>query len=133
MHAPCRFPTPQTGSRLLVVDDQPEIRETLAEILEEEGFEVETAANGRAALECLQRAGCPCLVLLDLMMPVMSGWEFVVRLRGDARLARTPFILLTGIGDARQHADELGASGYLDKPVDLTQLLRLVHRYAAPQ
>ena len=127
MHAPF----PQSGSRLLVVDDQPEIRSPpyRPEILEEEGFQVDTAANGRAALECLHRAGCPCPVLLDLMMPVMNGWEFVVRLRGDPGLARTPFIVLTGVGDARRHADDLGASAYLDKPVDLGQLLALVHAH----
>jgi CheY-like chemotaxis protein len=106
---------------VLVVDDDPDILQTLALCLSTEGYHVLMAANGQEALEVLAREK-PACVLLDLMMPVMDGWQFVSEL--EARGARRmPILVLSADRAVQQHSIKLRAEGYLAKPFDLEDLL----------
>jgi two-component system, chemotaxis family, chemotaxis protein CheY len=113
---------------VLVVDDDPDILEALSEILEAEGFEVRRAKNG---LEALERLGptAPDLVLLDLMMPVMDGWEFAQKMRQKDEYGRVPIIVLSADRNVGNKAKEIGAVGHLAKPFELNDLLDMVRSY----
>ncbi|MFT3772792.1 MAG: response regulator [Minicystis sp.] len=108
---------------VLVVDDDPDIRETLREVIEAEGFSVETAANGRAALEALIMGLRPSLIVLDLMMPSMSGWDVLSAIRGDRALADIPVAVVSASGS---RTPPPGATHFLRKPIDIDALLDLV-------
>ena len=112
---------------ILVVDDEDEIRELVAIVLMDEGYEVETAVNGVAALDLIRRRR-PRLVLLDLNMPVMSGWELHERLRTEG--AGIPVVFMTAGNQAREEARRHQANGFLAKPFDLDELLNTVARFA---
>ena len=101
----------------------------IAATLRDEGYVVAEAENGRLALEWLQRNSDPCLVLLDLWMPVMSGMELRERMVQDPRLAALPLVVVSAAGDGKARAEEMGAIGYLRKPLDLQDLLATVERY----
>lgn len=118
-----------SGSNVvLVVDDDPDILEALSEILEAEGFEIRRARNGKEALEKLE-PDPPQLILLDLMMPVMDGWEFAQRLRQlPPRVANIPIIVLSADRNVSNKAAEIGAVGHLAKPFELNDLLDMVRR-----
>ena len=116
------------GSRVLVVDDDPDILDALSEILEVEGYQVDRARNGREALQRLEQAA-PDLVLLDLMMPVMDGWEFARSLGPEAR---PPIIVLSADRNVSAKAREIGALGWLAKPFELSELLAAVRRAVPP-
>jgi len=110
--------------RVLVVDDDQDILDALSEILEVEGYTVQRARNGREALQRLEQ-GLPDLVLLDLMMPVMDGWEFARSLGpGD----RPSIIVLSADRNVSSKAKEIGALGWLAKPFELSELLAAVRR-----
>jgi len=111
--------------RVLVVDDDEDIRETLSEILGANGFEVSTASNGREALARL-RATPHALVVLDLMMPVMTGWEFREAQMRDAAIATVPVIVISA-ARAPRHVD---AVAFLPKPFDVDRLLDLARAHA---
>ena len=108
---------------ILVVDDEYDIRDLIAEALALEGFDVSTASNGKDALE-QARANPPDLILLDLMMPVMSGWEFMEAQRGDPELAGIPVLVVTASFDS----EVAGAAALMRKPFDLDSLLPTVAR-----
>ena len=118
---------PGVARRVLVVDDDPDILDALSEILEVEGYDVQRARNGREALQRLEH-WLPDLVLLDLMMPVMDGWEFARSLTPDAR---PPIIVLSADRNVSVKAKEIGALGWLAKPFELSELLAAV-RGAVP-
>src|SRR5579872_6621682 len=104
--------SPVNGSGvILIVDDHEDIRESLGEVLSEEGFRVALAANGREALKYLNDNDPPCLILLDLMMPVMNGYEFRSWQRENTELARIPVAVLSGREDAPQTAAEMQTIG----------------------
>ncbi len=109
---------------MLVVDDDDDIREVIAEILRTEGYAVTCASNGLKALEELHKAPRPDLVLLDLIMPVMSGWEVLEQLQIEEGLARIPVVVVSAMHAA-------GAREHLAKPVDLERLLSTVDRLTA--
>jgi CheY-like chemotaxis protein len=113
---------------ILVVDDDPSIRDTVTAILESEGYPVATAVNGEEALRTLE-SDPPSLVLLDMRMPVMDGWTFVRSLR--ERGVAPPIVVMTAAQDAHRWASEIGAAGYLPKPFDLLKLLTVVERFRA--
>jgi chemosensory pili system protein ChpA (sensor histidine kinase/response regulator) len=117
---------------IMIVDDDEDIRDVVGMLLQLEGFQVATAKDGLDALEKLQAGLRPALVLLDMMMPRMDGETLLTTLRADPELARQPVAVMSGHHAARQKALELGASGCLVKPVELEDLLRLVHRFATP-
>ena len=103
----------------LVADDEPHIGRIIKMKLEQQGlFEVTLAYDGREALEVLRREGDIGLVLLDLMMPYLSGLDVLAEMKRDDRLKRVPTIVLTAAGQEQQHhmAMELGASEFLTKP-----------------
>jgi len=112
---------------ILVVDDDPDILEALSEILEAEGFEIRRARNGKEALERLE-PDPPKLILLDLMMPVMDGWEFAQRLRQKTNLPRIPIIVLSADRNVGNKALDIGAVGHLAKPFELNDLLEMVKK-----
>jgi CheY-like chemotaxis protein len=117
---------------VLVVDDDEDIRLILQDTLELGGYEVACAADGRAAIDYLKEAAAPpSLVLLDLMMPVMSGWEFRDEQRGDERLSGIPVVILTASRAANVGSAAEGAADVLYKPVDLDRLLSVVDRCSA--
>jgi two-component system response regulator MprA len=111
--------------RVLVVDDQEAIRDTLQTALDDEGYTVECAANGREALEVLARSK-PCVILLDLMMPVMDGWAFceAQRRSGD----QTPIVLLSAAGRLDEQARELCAAAFIPKPFDLDRVISTIEK-----
>lgn len=112
---------------ILVVDDDPDILEALSEILEAEGFEIRRARNGKEALERLE-PDPPKLILLDLMMPVMDGWEFAQRLRQRPTMAGIPIIVLSADRNVGTKAQDIGAVGHLAKPFELNDLLEMVRK-----
>jgi CheY-like chemotaxis protein len=115
---------------VLIVDDDPDILDMMGLLLENAGYEVQTALDGARALDRLGDGVRPAIILLDLMMPVMDGWSFRDHQRRDPAIARIPVVVLTGDGHADDKARALGAEGYLRKPVELAELLAMVERYA---
>lgn len=103
---------------ILIVEDDDAIRETLQALLEQRDYDVTTAANGREALESLA-ARRPNLILLDLMMPVLDGWEFLKRLNNDEDLADIPVLVVSAATDRVPR----GHQGFFRKPLDLSGLL----------
>ncbi|AFE10392.1 response regulator [Corallococcus sp. CA054B] len=116
---------------VLVVDDDPDILEALSEILEAEGFEIRRARNGKEALERLE-PDPPHLILLDLMMPVMDGWEFAQRMRQKPDFAGIPIIVLSADRNVGSKAKDIGAMGHLAKPFELNDLLSMVRQSLNP-
>ena len=114
---------------ILVVEDHADLREMLAVLLESEGFQVQTAANGKEALDSL-KAGRPSVILLDLMMPVMSGDEFRRRQLQQPEVADVPVICMTAAHDGPQRAARLKAAQYFQKPVDFDRLITAVRELA---
>jgi CheY-like chemotaxis protein len=107
------------------------MRESIAEILEGEGYSVGCAANGSEALAFLRNAHrLPSLILLDLMMPVMNGWEFREKQQSDATLAEIPVIVLSGDANAAHEANRLRVAASANKPVSIAHLLALVERFS---
>lgn len=117
---------------MLVVDDDADIRETMAGVLEDEGYEVRLAEDGRAALAVLETCA-PQVIVLDLMMPVMNGEEFRQNQLRDPALASIPVIVISAAYDAPVVASKLKADGFLPKPTRATDFLRAVHRIASPR
>jgi len=114
---------------VLVIDDDPDILEVTRFVLENAGYRVATAANGADALASLRGKAKPGLILLDLMMPVMNGWEFRAEQTRDPELASVPVVIITGAGNAAARAAPAGVAGLLEKPVELDTLLSAVGRY----
>ena len=113
---------------VLVVDDDLDIRETLREVIEAEGFQVSCAANGAEAMHLLGNGSRPDLIILDLMMPVMSGWEFLTKMRGEEALAGIPVAVVSASGG---RTPPVGATCFLRKPVDLDTILELIRKHGA--
>jgi CheY-like chemotaxis protein len=107
---------------VLVVDDDPDLRESVQDLLEENGYQVHTAANGREALEALERLPGVCILLLDWMMPVMSGEEFLEQLRQWPEAKRPAVLIVSASGAVRAE----GVAGTLKKPFSIDDLLALV-------
>jgi CheY-like chemotaxis protein len=120
--------TKVAGREILIVEDDKDIRDGLAEILEDEGYVVVHATNGVEGLKYLRAGGRPALILLDLMMPIMDGWQFRTEQLMDPVLAPIPVIVLTADGDALPKASLLQAVCGLPKPVRLKDLMAAVQR-----
>jgi CheY-like chemotaxis protein len=112
--------------RVLVVDDDDDLRDVLAEFFRIEGYDVAGAGNGEEALAYLQGNSPPCVILLDLMMPVMTGPEFRQRQLGDPGMAAIPVVVLSAAYDAAHQAETLKAHRCFGKPLDLFRLLETV-------
>ncbi len=113
---------------VLVVDDDDAIRDSLSMLLEDEGYPVATASNGREALDYLHRGPRPCLILLDLKMPVMNGQEFRLAQQRDRTLSAIPVAVISAHVTKQVHV-EVAAEAFLPKPVDIAVLLQTVERY----
>ena len=106
---------------VLVVDDDSDVRASVAQLLELEGFAVDTAKNGQEALDKLRSGVQPGVVLLDLMMPVMNGLELLNQLRAEPDLRKPPVIVISA--NRGYDADDLGVSAVVRKPFDVDHLL----------
>jgi CheY-like chemotaxis protein len=113
---------------VLVVDDDKDIRETLQELIEDEGYEVSTARNGSEALERI-RERRPGLVVLDLFMPGMDGPEFRRRQLADPAVAGVPVVVISAAAGLEERVASMRPSAHLEKPIDLDELLHLISRY----
>ena len=124
-------PTPAT---ILVVDDDRDFRDFLALVLRAEGFVVELAEHGLAAMRALRalryRRTLPHLILLDLTMPVMDGRAFRAVQRQDPAYCAIPVVVISGDADGREQAAALGVAGYLRRPASVEQLIAAVDRHA---
>ncbi len=111
---------------ILVVEDNDDVREMMTVTLEYEGHNVHTAANGRQALAQLENGLYPCVILLDLMMPVMNGWELRSALQGDQRFKEIPLVVISAAGgDLISQA----AGIFIPKPINVDTLLDVVCDY----
>lgn len=117
------------STRILVVDDNAALRENLAEALELEGCVVDTVADGHAALAALGREPLPSVVILDMMMPGLSGPELVGRIRADTRLAQLKIILATGMPTP---SDAFPVDAVLHKPFGVAELVGAVEGLLGP-
>jgi CheY-like chemotaxis protein len=118
---------PGAPEHVLVVDDDLAILESLRDLLEDTGYAVSTAASGEDALTRLHDADPPEVILIDLMMPGMDGWELTARVRADPALRDIPIVIMSAGGEAL-FATAPFAEAYLPKPVQTRQLLQIVHR-----
>lgn len=116
---------PALTRSVLVVDDDEDVRDSVALVLREEGYQVETAANGKEALELLDRIPAPAVMLLDLMMPVMSGWQTLEKLRDRPG---APAVVVVS---ASLTPPPAGVAGYVPKPIDVERLLSQVSELAS--
>jgi CheY-like chemotaxis protein len=110
--------TKRATAEILVVDDDREVRESMVDLLELEGYSVRTAGTGREALDSCAADGCPDLILLDLEMPVMDGWQFSREVRGLKHLRRVPVMITSG-----STAEPPEAAAVMTKPLDERALL----------
>jgi CheY-like chemotaxis protein len=114
---------------ILLVEDDDEVRASLAAVLEDEGYPVDLARNGREALEHLRTGEPPRLILLDLMMPVMDGWQFCAAQAEDPALAPIPVVVISASSNLRQSISSLHVADYLPKPIEVPQLINAVQRF----
>ena len=121
---------PKTGQLVMVIDDDEDIRAGLSGLLEDAGFRVVAFGDGKQGLAYLADGELPCLIILDLMMPVMDGWRFRVEQLMNPALASVPVIVITAGGTASRGPD-LGVE-VVAKPFDTTVLLEMVRRHCAP-
>jgi CheY-like chemotaxis protein len=120
-----------TAPRVLAVDDEPALRELAVAVLEDEGFDVRAAADGRQALTVL--AAWPAdVILLDLTMPVMDGWAFLEARRGDPALAAIPVVVMSAARPGRPALRALDVARVLPKPSDLDVVCRALAEASAP-
>ena len=117
-------------ANILIVEDDPDILSSLAEAIREEGFEVETAANGYQALARLESQQ-PDLIFLDLMMPLMDGWKFLEIARQRFPEMAAPVVLLSAVHNLTEEARRLGVTAFLSKPFDLEDVARMAHSLTA--
>ena len=125
---------PIPAGNVLIVEDDPDVREMLTTLLATEGFNVVAAEDGLEALHLLRAVrhrapDAPCLVLLDLMMPRFGGSEFRRAQLGDPTVANVPIAVMSGATDLEQRAEAMGAVATLMKPLDSEVLIEVVRRY----
>lgn len=123
---------PAAEKMVMVVEDDADLRDGIAYLLEASGYEVIAAADGEEALDRLRHGARPCLILLDLLMPRKDGFQFRTEQMRDATFSHIPTIAYSGIytgSGLRQKATALGITTVLEKPVDYDTLLDLVERH----
>jgi CheY-like chemotaxis protein len=116
-----------TSRRILVIEDDQAIRDMLQLTLQMEGYDVQTAGDGREALELLRKGPLPGMILLDLMMPGMNGFEFAAQARMDADLSRIPIVVLTAFPERAEGIPN--ARRVLAKPVEFEQLFGVLREF----
>lgn len=125
---PAAIPTKDLGHSILLVEDDDFIRQEISEALEDEGYHVAKAAHGKEALAILDKGVKPAVVLLDLMMPVMNGWEFLKAFKKNDAFSGIPVIILSAFAD---RATIIGgdAISVLRKPISLTALFHVIEEH----
>ena len=118
------------SKEVLIVEDDPDIQDNLRILLEFEGYQVHSVANGAEALQYFESGHLPALVLLDLMMPIMNGWEFLTACQKDPRFAKIPVVVLSAIANKDI---AYGATDFLRKPVSLDALLEKLDKLCRAQ
>lgn len=124
------YPKLGTG-RILLIEDDADLRDALSQILRDEGYEVVGAANGRDAIDRLRGGQRVDVILLDLTMPVMNGWQFRAEQREDPLLSRIPVIVISAGNDLSAQMPVLGLEEYIRKPIRLETLLDSLARHCA--
>ena len=119
------------STQILIVEDDADVRDTMVQVLESEGFSVCATRDGREALDVLRAGLRPGLILLDLMMPVMNGWQFRAGTERDPELASIPVVLVSALDPGTERTASIAAAGFLHKPFDLDDLLGVVQRAVA--
>lgn len=120
----------RTGKRVMIIEDEADVRESLAAVLETEGYPVIEAEHGLDALQHLRTAADEvCMILLDLFMPVMNGWAFRDEQVRDPVLAAIPVVVITADPAAARRAAALGVVDAMTKPIDFERLLTLVAKH----
>jgi two-component system, chemotaxis family, chemotaxis protein CheY len=114
------------GQFVLVIEDDADCLDALVDVLAYDGYTVNTACNGLEAIQKLESEATPDVILVDLMMPVMNGWQFMKRLRADERFKNIPVIVLSADGRLDKWRGELDAASCLAKPLELEPLLAAV-------
>lgn len=114
------------NKKTLVIEDDKAIRDSLKFVLEFEGYKVFTAANGKEGIDLLLKIPRPCLILLDLMMPVMNGWEFIETMGKNTTLSNIPVIVVSAF---TERAKDINAKAIMKKPVDIFELLNIVKEH----
>ena len=122
---------PEHRHSVLLVEDDHDSRDALQTLLTVHQHEVVCAGDGDEALSLVRRGFEPCVILLDLMMPRKSGWQFRDEQLRAPDLARIPVVLLSGAGALADKAKALGVTEYLDKPIDVTVLLAIIDRHCS--
>jgi len=117
--------------RVMVVDDDRDLRESIADLLADDGYEVVPAEHGQDALDQLRAGASPQVILLDLMMPEVDGYEFRARQLADPRIADIPVIAMSASGGEGPRIHELRARAFLRKPFDFNVLLALIEQHAS--
>lgn len=117
---------------ILIVDDEPDLRNTLKDLLEIYGYSVITASNGKEALDLLKTTEAPCLMLLDLMMPIMNGWEVLQTLKQEhqAILGSMPIVVISAAADVSGIEENFGCE-LMRKPLNMQKLTSLASRYCS--
>lgn len=113
---------------ILIIEDNPAVVDTMKSVLELEGFTVYTASNGAEGIEQLVKIGSACVILLDMMMPVMNGWHFLDYQRNSPKYSNIPVVVVSAFGDI---ARSVKPDDFIPKPVKLDLLLETVQKYCA--
>jgi len=118
--------------QILLIEDDTDIRQSLSELLEDAGFRVAAAEDGLQALQYLRKNPPPTLILLDLLMPFMDGFEFRRETLKEPKLAAIPVIITTALSAEFRAENTLRAAAYFTKPLDIHSLLRTVRKFCGP-
>ncbi|HET7370948.1 MAG TPA: response regulator [Gammaproteobacteria bacterium] len=120
------------NNTVLIIEDDHDVRDSLVLLLEMEGYRVVVADHGRQALDYLEaEPEQPCLILLDLMMPVMDGFEFRARQKENPALASIPVVIMSAAGNVHEKLPGLDPKSYIKKPMDFSDVADAVDRYCA--
>lgn len=118
------------NKHVIIVEDDVDVRETLVEVLAEEGYDPIAFSGGQAALAHLRTTTVrPALILLDLMMPHMDGWQFRAEQRRNTDLPAVPTVILSADGNVENNMTSLQADGYLRKPIQIKTLLQILEKF----
>ena len=120
---------PGTAGRILIVEDDPDLRGALAAILEDAGYSIVEAEHGGEALAHLRSGMAFCLIVLDLFMPEMNGWAFRAEQTRDPQLAPIPVVVISADSKSAERAKALGVVTALTKPVDVDRLLQVLGQH----
>lgn len=115
---------------ILIIEDDEGVRESIAEMLRDEGYEVDVVPDGERAIEYLQSRPPPTLILLDLLMPTMDGAQFCARQRANSEWASIPVVVMSARRDTAERARSIGAAAWLTKPMHFEELLHVIQNRA---